>query len=122
MKKIIIESFMARYSKSHTVEGDMPKHIWHRWYGIDGRFYNILWSRLDGDNDEYLFDDFCDISFDVQNGNREWMKKLSKERLNKLFKFSFGMLTHFLVVNSFWKIVEFFIKIAYKLTKRPEAL
>jgi hypothetical protein len=94
----------------------MPNYLWHRWYGIDGRYYRKLWSKLDGDNDEYLFDDFCDTTFDVKNNNFEWMIKLSRKRMHKLYLFSVGMLSNYLIITARMKVIEFIIGVAYKLT------
>jgi hypothetical protein len=118
MKRYIIKKFLTRYNKD-SGEDAMPKHLWHRWYGIDGKFYKKLWAKLDGDNDEYLFDDFCDISFDVKMGKPESISNLPKHRLNKLFLFSLGMYSHYLLVNTAYKIVEFCIEVAYRVTMRP---
>ena len=119
MKKLIIASFMSLYNKD-SGEDRMPNHLWHRWYGIDGKFYSKLWEKLEGDTDENLFDDFCDVSFDVKNRNFDWMANLPRKRMHKLFLFSAGMLSHYLVVSFIWKITEFVIGVAYRVT-RPSA-
>lgn len=115
MKKFIVRKFLTLYNRDSGKES-MPSYLWHRWYGIDGRYYRKLWAKLDGDNDEYLFDDFCDITFDVKNNNFEWMIKLSRERIHKLYLFSVGMLSHYLIITARMKVIEFIIKVAYKLT------
>jgi hypothetical protein len=88
----------------------MPIHLWHRWYGIDGQFYNSVWKYIGADEDEFVFDDFCDISFDIKHDNFDSLKNLKGMRLKRLYSFSWRMLTHYLIVTAFWKTGEALIK------------
>ena len=115
MKKTIIKAFLKRYNRD-SGEIKMPPHLWHRWYGIDGRFYNAVWKSIGADKDDFIFDDFCDISFDVKNENYDSLKKLHGSRLNRLYAFSWMMLVHYLMVTIFWKITEISIKLVYNAT------
>jgi len=114
MRKLIIKKFLTLYNRD-SGEFIMSEHLWYRWYGINSKFYQKLWNKLGGAEDKYLFDDFCDISFDVKNNNFQWMFTLPHRRMNKLFLFSMGMLSHYLIVTVIWKVIEFMIRIAYKL-------
>ena len=116
MKKKIIELFLHKLDKD--TGGDvMPLHLWQRWYGLNSRFYNKLWKKFDGDYDPYLFDDFCEIGFDVNYGNGEKIDSLEKPRLNKLYKFAKRMLIHYFLVSCFWASISFLIrKVAYPIS------
>jgi len=116
MRKLIIKRFLTLYNRD-SGEEKMLDHLWHRWYGVDSKFYQKLWNKLDGDNDEYLFEDFCDISFDVKNNNFDWMKKLPRNRMHRLFLFSAGMLSHYILVSTFLKIIGFMINVIYWSTR-----
>ena len=115
MKKIIIKIFSILYIRD-SGKDMMPRHLWIRWYGFNAKYYTKLWEKLDGNNDEYLFDDFCDACMADGKNISDWMKKLSRNRLNKLFLFSAGMLLHYLYVAAIWETIGFAIDIAYYIT------
>lgn len=109
MKRKTIKKFLTLMAKD-TGEDLMPDHLWVRWHGLDGRFYNKLWKRLDGDNDIYLFEDVCDIGFELAiMGEDTKLKELHGDRLNKLYRYSKDMLDHYIMVTFFWKAFGFLI-------------
>jgi len=109
MKRKTIKKFLTLMAKD-TGEDLMPDHLWVRWHGLDGKFYNKIWSRLDGDNDIYLFDDACDIGFELMMGDDTLLKELKGTRLNKLYRYSRDMLDHYRMVSLFWNAFGFSIK------------
>ena len=116
MKRTIIKAFLKRYNRDSS-EIRMPPHLWHRWYGIDGRFYNAVWKKIKADKDDFVFDDFCDISFDVKNGNFNSLKTLTGSRLNLLYAFAWRMLVHYLIVTAFWNTTEMGLKLVYLISR-----
>ena len=109
MKRNTIKKFLTLMSRD-TGEDMMPDHLWVRWHGVDGKFYNKLWANLNGDNDPFLFDDYCDIGFELSMGDDSKLKALSGDRLDKLYKYSREMLDHYRLVSFFWDSFGFVIR------------
>lgn len=109
MRKKIIKIFLQRLNKD-TGEDVMPLYLWNRWYGPNSRFYNKIWNKLDGNNDPYLFDDFCQVGFEINFKKDNTLKELSGSRFSKLYTFSKAMLFHYLLVSFFWNLVGFLIR------------
>ena len=106
MKKAIIKRFMKLFNRHCGPEDDqMPKHVWLRWYGADGDFYNSHVTRIGGDDDDFFFNDFCDVSYDLRKGSTESLTNLPEDQLNMLYRFSAGMLVHYRRVSCYWGVV-----------------
>jgi hypothetical protein len=117
MKKLIIKTFLRWINQAHGEDGMWPEYIKNRWYGVNSRFYNKIWGKLDGNNDPYLFDDFCDMGFDVHYGDGIKLQALTGQRLQKLYRFARAMLLHYILVSAFWNIVGWLIRyVAYPVS------
>jgi len=93
-KQKVIKKFLIKLNKD-TGDDIMPKHLMIRWNGFENKFYNKIWKELNGDNDIFLFDDFCEIGFDLSQGMNISLVTLMGDRLDNLYKYSQAMLEHY---------------------------
>lgn len=116
MRKLTIKTFAYLYNRDHFAgSGVMPDHLDNRWNGFNGWYYHEVWDNLNGDNDEYLFDDWCDTFIEAQSNSSKLLDNLSSSRLNKLYNFSWRMLTHYLWVSFKAGVFGILIDCAYAI-------
>lgn len=109
IKQWVIKQFLTRINRD-TGDEMMSDHLAFRWNGPNNENYNRLWDKLDGNNDQFLFDDYCEIGFDLSQESNMSLACLFGDRLNNLFKFSLGMLLHYIWVSAISGIIGFGIK------------
>jgi len=108
-KQKTIKKFITKYNKDM---GDfmMPKHLNVRWNGTENRYYHKIWDELNGNEDQFLFDDFCEIGFDLNIGSDMSLSCLMGDRLDNLYKYSKAMLSHYTTLTIISSIISLFIK------------
>lgn len=114
MRKLIIKTFAHLFNRDAAIDdGDMPNHIWTRWYGPNACYYNRIWDKFDFDNDEDIFTDWSFVFIDFKKGKTKLLDSLPKKRFKNLYKFSWRMLLHYLLVTTKCTIIEIIVNISY---------